>query len=294
MPGFDAVVQVIDNLNEKDLRGNIRETLTDWMGTFASDTAMDGVLNATTGIDFGSRFGTGSFGPFNGYNGFSAENMFGAFGGLVQSMHMGTKQLLQGEPIWDNQAIPNALKPIVRAYGNDGMITNSKGEPVYKPEGAEAVAVLMGWKPYKLKKTLQLRKSLLMRQESEKSMERAYYGKLAEMLDSGGSELVKQAIETRVLQDSSFDADLAYRRVADAYLNKKGGKDPLAGISTTNAEAKLKLIAAHGIDLPDYVSRKNSADEIVKTLKSGSSRRKAKEPNLRQRVSQPNWQKSYY
>ena len=251
LPGVAASMSAVENLTGMQVNAAVRQGLTslggddEELGGLIRDTALHGVMYRT-GLDVSGRVGLSNILGIDPNTGFSPESMFGAGGNIVHNMVTGVKDLSQGQFGQAAQDFaPQALKPMIDLYRNDGKFFDRKGNLLFEPSTAQQLMYAIGFRPTELSE-LRAAQSMMRKADDIATQKQAnWYKELADMLIQGHGDRVRQALLDKEIEDQNFDAK--------------------AGLSQVVLYAQKKLLP---VDLLDSAPRSNlqGKSDIAKTF----------------------------
>lgn len=220
------------------------------LGGTIADIATNGFASHMMGVDVGSRLGMGNMGPLNTYNGFDMNGLLGATGGLVKNIYDGVKQISQEGLTLTNPIIPSAFKKPLELYANKGNFHDRNGNLLMEPNQAEQIAYFMGFNPKNLS-DLKFRDRLMKQADLvSKANRKKEYEDYATLLLEGNPIAVKQALQERQQQDSTFDIESAYRGVVDAAVQRTLPESQLDKPSGESAGRQQQIANAFALKTP--------------------------------------------
>ncbi len=271
MPLVAGAVALVDQVfPEAQVKKHMREAFfnlakdDEEMGHLIADGSMNGLFNALTPADVGSRFQLGNLMGVNPYNGFSWKNVVGPAGTMLENYVKAAQSGVRG----DAKAVaedlsPAGLKGLVRMVGNDGAIQDRMGNLVMDATPTEKTLMAVGFKPKRYNQALE-RKALLEQAEKvAQASAQDFHQTVADALAAGNSPLVQQLLYTRQQQEPGYDVQTGIRKAADLVQQRVTPYDPRrTGSVATGREASSILRLYPQGTTPSEVQRLQSSTNL--------------------------------
>lgn len=249
LPGLAAGMSLIENTTGLQVNKTVRQGLTalggddEELGGLIRDTALKGLFYRS-GLDISGRVGLANVYGIDPNSGFSTEGIFGAPGSLIKNLVSGVSNLVQGQVGQGVQDLaPQALKPLIDLYRNDGKFYDKQGNLLFEPNTAQQVMYAVGFRPSQLSE-FRSAQAMMTKTDQVATRERAnWYKGLADLLIQGKSDQVRQALLEKETQDQTFSAKSGLAAVVQYAQDKLLPKDLLQEAPNADWKGKAEVAA---------------------------------------------------
>lgn len=244
LPLVAAVTAVVDQIfPEAQVKKNLREAFFNLagddenLGHIIADGSMNGLFNAVTPADVGSRFQLGNMLGVNAYDGFSWKNLVGPAGAMLENYVKAGQDAVHGKTAdVIEKASPSGLRGLVRMVQDSGAIKDRQGNLMFEATPAEQTLLALGFKPKRYNQSLE-RKALMAQAEKVAQVEgQEFHNQVADALQAGDSATVQQLLYSRQMQQPGYDVQAGIKRVVEIVQNRVTPVDPRRQGSLANAQ----------------------------------------------------------
>jgi len=253
LTGVAYMFAAINKVFHKDPEAAVREGLQSFYNKFIhddgtnghlfADTAMNGLANRLTGLDFAGRSGVSSLFGIGAGGETSMMDMFGPTAGLIDNLVQGVSDVEAGKPwLGAREIAPRALKPLVEMYGNykqfgDLRIGDQNNNLLMKPNAAQAIGYAMGFAPAGVRSQRQESRLMSTAQDNYTISRDAQITNYARAMLSGNGGGVMQEAYARQFTPGFNPKDFI-DQVTDRALDLQTQKDPMTHGSVLNAQSQ--------------------------------------------------------
>lgn len=225
------------------------------LGSTFANVALNGAGNQLTGFDVSARVGVSNLFGSSAYRGFSAADVFGPAGSIINNGMQALNLFGQGDPVRAGKAlVPVAFKAPFEAldsqtkYG-DTNVRDQSGSLLYEPTQAETIGMLAGFRPQEVSQKRMLQKQLALSEQN-------YQRRRGEELDLSARELLegdptraRNYVMDQSLSDPTTDRRALYRSIVDRAAQSQIEKDLLSTGSYGNSPNQRNLAASYGAEI---------------------------------------------
>jgi hypothetical protein len=257
MPFVGAALATLSKVFNLDLEDDIRTALADMfdeddeVGAAFQDIIMRGAANrflqeAGFPVDVGARLSMNGILGTNSYDGWSASQLFGPTGGLVENAIGGITAATDGD--WGKTAeeiLPVGVKKMVNLARNDGEIRDTSGNMLIDATNFEKIAYAVGFNPKRVAEARDLERLQRNAQVSDQRSRTRQLDQLTDLYtrDPGAARLRLQKLEA---DDPTFDARAATRAIAQRIQKKNFPEDARRRARRSTGEAESQLLELFG------------------------------------------------
>lgn len=261
--GLPGVGTAINLLNEWvpswEVKKNLRQGMNDVFGSTGADIGLKGLPTVMSGVDFSARLGLANTLGVSTQDGFAAENLFGATGGIVRNVMRGAGQALEGE-FGDafTTIAPTAVKNITKLLSNGGQVYDGEGNLQLEPTGAEQFAMAVGFTPKRVADLREYNRLNAQADQVQRDELSKFYTLLAEKMNEGKLGEVRRALLDREkAHPGEFSAIDGLKLVTEKAVDRRLPEDPRRGGGSSRAADQSDLIQSYGMDYqaPSEVQR---------------------------------------
>lgn len=261
LPLTAATVALVDQVfPEAQVKKNMREAFFNLvkddedLGHLVADGAMNGLFNALTPADVGSRFQLGNMLGVSPYDGFSWKNLAGPAATMLENYVHGAQQLVAGEPGKAVESVvPAGLRGMTRLINDAGAVRDNNDQLMFDANDTERTLLSLGFKPKRYSQFLE-RKALM--QQAERigaSEQKTFHQSVADALQAGDTQLVQKLLYNRQLERPGYDVQNGLRQAVEIVQNRTMPIDPRRQGSLGGASelADIQRLYPRGAGVPE-------------------------------------------
>jgi hypothetical protein len=209
--GIIALMQQL--LPDKEVAKSIEDTISQMMGEdeqgggILTDFAMKGAPFAVGGVDLSSRIELSNLLGLSPYDGWSAGNLLGPSGSIVENAVRSVQSASQGDYGKAAESImPVAWRNVAKNWRNDWKMYDGRGRLLMEPTESEILLDSVGFRPARLNK---MRDRIQMAKQGDNAWRlrnQAFHDEMADLMARGETGAVRERLLERQQTVSGYSA----------------------------------------------------------------------------------------
>lgn len=255
MPGIGIAVGLANQFFpqfevKRKLRENIAKLGGDdaELGGLIADIALRGLVTGAGPVDMSSRFGLSSLLGVSSYDGFKAQNLLGAPGGIADNLWKGWQSAQQGrygEAL--QQSAPTSLRNLLQAYRNEGQVLDKDGNLLYDPSTGEQVAMAVGFTPKRVSDIREYNRLATQADEVAKNEQDRFLDNVANLIVENRYDEARGLLVDREKRNpTEFSAYDGLKAATERAVNKTIPKDPRREGAKSGSLERQALLSTYG------------------------------------------------